>query len=265
MIPHVFLPNEQAEANKVNENFTYILSLLGELSTPERVQTLTEYLMGFRQNTLLTGTHDTGASGFKFFQIGYNADWNFTGGEWKFSRFISNEEASALRLGAGFFEIHLTSATKGSLNSQLNKVLSIKAAQTGDDYVFLSRGFNIKGVETSSETLDNYRTTQTFFANPKTIYNAQSLQKGITVFKASDYSVPSQAVTVILSTDLVTTDGHFRCYQERSDRHWKYGFVSRDGGQGIVPLGSGTHAGKFVVERTGSISEGSIYVVGYGV
>lgn len=244
-----------------------MLSLVGALSTPDRPKPPPEFQIGFRQNTLFTGTHDSGSASFRFFQIGYNADWNFSGGEWKFSRFLNNEAASAIRVGAGFFEILATSSTTGSLNSQLEKVFRVVATSSGDDYVFIPRNFYIKGRDTSSETIENYRLTDTFFTTPKTIFNSQQLTKGIEVYQASNYSVPSQAKAIILSTDLTTSDGHFRIYQERekSDRHWKHGFVSRDGGQGKVLLGTGAYAGKFVVERTGAITSGSVYVVGYCV
>lgn len=264
-IPIVFIPNEQARANDLNANFAYILSIIGELSTPGRVHTTTEFLMGFRQNTLQTGTHDTGVDpNYNFFQIGYNADWNYSS-TWKFTRFINNLGASAIRLGEGSFEVMTTSATTGSLDAQLRTVFKIKAT-TGtpnSDYIYIPKGWSMQIVDGIAGGIEDYRLTRVFLDTPKAIYENQALNTGIDVIEASIYDIPTFAKAIEITTDVISTSGALKFYQDRAVRHWKYGFVSRSGGSGVVQLGEGSHAGKFVIERSGPISSASAYITSY--
>ena len=40
-LPNEMIPGEVARSADVNENFAYIMSLLGQLTTPDRVRTTT--------------------------------------------------------------------------------------------------------------------------------------------------------------------------------------------------------------------------------
>src|SRR5688500_7466352 len=100
-LPFKFHPAEQAKSSEVSQNFEYIMGVLGPNSTKERIDTDAELRLGFRGNVLMTGEHDKADADEdqKFFQIGWNADWNFVNGAWKFSRFAGGEPASAIRIG----------------------------------------------------------------------------------------------------------------------------------------------------------------------
>lgn len=266
-IPHIFVPGDVASATEVNENFQFVMSLLGELSTPGRIKTLSEFQLGLRSNTLFTGTHDDGLSGSnRFFQLGYNADWNFSGGTWKFVRFDSGWGATALRLGIDGFEIYATDNATGSLNARMHNIFSARADETTGDYVYLPKSTDIRHVDRATTGIQDYRLTKIFLTTPRTIFENQALNTGTVVYTATDYGVPTEAKAVCLTTDVVSSSGYLKMYAEMSssaDRHVKYGFVSRNGGAGDVQLGQGSKAGKFVIERTGSITSASVYVTGY--
>lgn len=261
-LPHILTPNEIAYANDVNDNFAFVMSIIGSLSEPGRQRSLSEFQFGVRQNSLLTAAQDTGAEDYRFLQLGYNADWNLSGGRWKFKRYDSGWASSALRLGVGYAELWLTSATSGNLDAQMNNVFSIRATPA-DDYMYVAKSLSIQHVDRAAEGIEDYRLTKVFLDTPKMIYENASLKKGIDVFTASNYGVPTHAKAITLTTSVTTTDGELRMYQERGVRHWKYGFISRYGGNGDVQLGEGSHSGKFVIERTGTISSASVYISSY--
>lgn len=265
-LPYIFQPGEVANAQDVNANFQFIMSIIGELSTPDRVSTISEFQLGLRSNTLLTGTHDSGAEDFRFFQIGYNADWNFSGGVWKFVRFDTGWGATALRLGVGGLEVFATNNDTGSLNAHMHKIFGLTADESGGDYMFLPKSVDIRHVDREATGIQDYRLTKVFLTTPRTIFENQALNASTVVYTATDYGVPIEAKAICVTTDVVSTSGYLKMYAEQTssaNRHIKYGFVSRQGGAGDVQLGQGSKAGKFVIERTGSITSASVYVTGY--
>lgn len=266
-LPHIFQPGEVANAQDVNENFEFLMSIIGELSTPSRQTTLSEFLLGLRSNTLLTGTQDDGVSSAnRFFQIGYNADWNLSGGAWKFLRFDTGWGATALRLGPGSLSVFATDDTGGSLNARMHKIFGLTADAGEGDYMYLPKETAVQHVDRVSTGIQDFRLTKVFLTTPRTIFENQALNASTVVYTATDYGVDIHAKAICVTTDVVSTSGYLKLYAEQavsSDRHVKYGFVSRNGGAGDVQLGQGSKAGKFVIERTGAITSASVYVTGY--
>jgi hypothetical protein len=263
-LPNLFIANTPAMASQVNDNFAFVMSLLGDLSEPGRVRTLSEFQFGIRQNGLLTGAHDTGPNANRFLQLSYNADWNLSGGKWKFKRYESGYAATALRLGINGLEVYTTSTTSGNLDAEMNNVFAIRAT-TGADYIYMPNSMPIQNIDSTADGNEDFRTTLTFLDTPKTIYDSQQLNKGLDVLDAGDYGVPSLASGLLITTDVVSSSGYLKIYQERSvsTRHWKYGFISRTGGSGVCQLGEGSHKGKFVIERTNSITSASVFIAGF--
>lgn len=275
-----------ARANDVNNNFNYVMSLLGSLSDPTRMKTTTEYLMGVRQNTLFTGTHDTGGLDTDFFQIGYNADWNYspTSGTWKFQRFITKAAspsadtgASALRLGPGEIDFLATSSQEGNLNSEMKSVFKIKLTSTSPstDYIVVPNSIHFQNVdEEVDDELDAYRLMYTPFLSPNAIYDGQALNVAETVKRATDYGVSSHAKAISISCHVLAdagSDAQIKFYQDRSSPSDRFGFIvtalagKRGSGWGIVPLGVGARMGQFYISRDANFDAVSAYVVGYWV
>lgn len=271
-LPHILLANDVARSNDVNDNFAYVMSIIGSLSTPGRQKSLSEFQFGIRQTGLLSAAQDTGGDvTMQFAQLSWNADWNLnaTSGTWKFNRFIPNYGATVVRIGYHGFEILATRKGSGNLNTQLTPAFAARITEnTGSDYgyVFLPAYMSIQLDDVDSVAgIEDYRTTWSFLDTPKMIYDNAQLNKGLDVIVASKYGVPPNAKALYLTTDVVSTSGYLKLYQERSaaSRHWKYGFISRNGGSGVVQLGEGSYAGKFVIERTNAISSASVYISGY--
>ncbi len=203
-LPHKFLAGEIAKSSQVNDNFNYVEDLLGKGSTPGRVAPLGEFLFGARSNSLLTGAHDTGAAGYEFFQIGWNADWNrVTGGVWKFARFIEGKPSTALRLGVDGLSVYTTSSSSGDLNAQMRRVFHINAT-TGDDYVFLPIDWHFQQVDRAATSIENYRLLYTPFNSPPYIYDNVSTRAGSVTKRSTDYGVPSYAKAISISATITT-------------------------------------------------------------
>lgn len=279
-IPHEFISGDVARAAEVNDNFAYIMSILGPLSTPGRVETTTEFLMGARKNVLFTGTHDTGVVGREYFQIGYNADYNYSesSASWKFQRFIqkssnptNNTAASVLRLGPGLVEILGTSSQEGNLNAELNTVFKIQLT-SGDDYIFIPKSISMQIVDETADSVGDYRLTYVPLATPGVIYDGIPLNQAATAKKATDYGVSRYAKAIQITCHVLAdqaADAQIKFYQMRTSPSARYGFIvtamagKRGSGQGIVHLGTDGYAGEFYVERDANFDSVSAYVMGY--
>lgn len=285
-LPHEFIPGEVARAAEVNDNFAYIMSILGPLSTPGRVETTTEFLMGARKNVLFTGSHDTGVSDSNaFFQLGYNADWNYSAssGTWKFQRFITqttnpnkNTAASALRLGGGSMGFWGTSSQAGNLNAQMVPVFHIQLSNSAnvDDFIYVPKSIHFQNVDEAADSLSDYRLTYVPLAAPGVIYDGIPLSQSTVAKKATDYGVSRYAKAIqitVLATADVTEDAQIKFYQMRSDPSLRYGFAisanagKRASGQGIVHLGVGGYEGQFYISRDAAFDSVSAYVIGYWI
>jgi hypothetical protein len=274
-LPHQFVSGEIARSAEVNANFAYIMSILGNTSTPTRTNTATEFQVGARANTLLTGKHDTGSVANEFFQMGWNADWNLVSGKWKFARFLSNKAASAIRLGPGMFGVWLTSGTTGDLNAQMRPVFKIQAtdANPNTDYIYVPTTWSFQTYDGEARDIGDYRLNFQFLPNVSTIYSgaAGSAAAATAIKQATNFGIPYHAKAIAITSEITggTSAGRVRFYQKRSEQSIPYGFtVSAAANQpasgfGFVRLGTGSYKGEFVIERTAQLAFLSAYIVGY--
>lgn len=274
-LPHQFLPGEIARSSEVNDNFAYIQSILGPLSTPGRVKTTTEFVMGARQNALLTGTADTGSSDangvmHEYFQLGWNADFNLSGGVWRFARFTTNRGASALRLGEGDMKLLATNERSGNLHSSMRILMHIKDTEDGG-FFYLPSNVSITRVDSEGDSHNDYRLTFVLFDSAQEIYGGGPLKKGDVTKDAFDFGVHISAKAITISCNFVAdTSGEARIRFLAKNSNQR-GFTvtagaSRYGsGQGIVPLGTGTNNGKFDVSRTAAFDSVTAHILGYWI
>lgn len=274
---HSFLPGDVARSAEVNDNFAYIMSILGPLSSPSRVKTTTEFVMGARQNFLMTGTADTGsvdASGKlnDFFQLGWNADFNLSAGTWKLGRFISGKGASMIRLGDGEINFMGTSKTTGSLHADVETWMSIFDGGS-DGFVYLKPEFSFLNRNENATKLDHYRLLYTPISSPGVIYDGASHEKGTIIKNSTNYGVSKHARIIVITCNIIADSSSGPCRvrfrQTQESNAVKYGFTVTAGqarygsGFGFVPLGLGINDGKFTVEFVNAVDSISAYVVGY--
>jgi hypothetical protein len=271
-LPNEFLPGEVARSSEVNEIFAYIMSLLGQLTTPDRIRTTTEFQMGARQNVLMTGTHDSGAASRKFFQIGWNADWNLVNGSWKFVRFINGEPATAIRLGDTGFSVYTTQDTSGDLQGPLSTPAFAVRRTATSKHVYIPDDTNITRVDSGTMTLGEFRLTYVPFLSPKTLREG-AWGSGSETKDAKNFGVPTSAKAISISCEVTagSSNARIRFMQRRSSPSFKYGFSvsapanSIGSGSGIVILGTDSYAIDFTIERTASFNNVNAYITGYWV
>lgn len=270
---YTFVPGEQAKANELNSNFNEIMDILGPLSTPDRVRTTSEFTMGARQNTLFTGSHDTGPSSLRFFQIGYNADWEFSNGKWRFSRFVSGMGGSAIRLGEGNIEFMVTNKTTENFNTAMESAMRI-VDNAADNYVFLNKSYHFQIVDEPADSIGDYRLTYVPLNNPTAIYDGQSVNAGVEVKRGTNYGASQYAKAITIQgwgRASGAAAATLRVYQERDQRSYRRGVTmycdlgARGNISGFVALGEGAYEDRFVVDRSSGFQEVSLYVVGYWI
>lgn len=277
-VPYIFYPQQKARSHEINRNFQQIMQILGTVVSEDRLTTPREFLMGKRENAILSASHDTGNPGYKYFQISWNADWsrdpNNTS-RWLFSRIVSGENAAAIRVGEDGFSVIGTSSTAGELDSQMKTMFAVRAT-TGEDRVVIGENWHIQRYDGLARDIQDYRLTYTILTQPISIYEAESLSDGERVFDARSLGIPKAAKAIQLSGFSRGRAGTgtmiMLCYQERSPRNkkWGFGMACGDGGwamgQGVVPLGVGAYEGKFVVKTyQGHFDEANLFIVGYYV
>lgn len=274
-----FKPGEVARSEDVNANFNHVLSLLGTLSTTGRISPPGELAMGPRQNVLLTNRHDTSNTSNRFFQIGWNVNWtNVAGKGYQRSRFLANQPATAIKIGANTFEILSTSKTTGNLHSQMPIRLRFWTNDT-TSFLFLEEGTRITDRNAVPANAERERLTTVLFNTPKAIYNKIRVAKGNTVFNAYNYGVPRHAKAIFVRAHVTASwasGAGLIIYQTGGPMKEK-GMVAhatwsshggnrlgmRTGASGIVPLGLGANAGRFTVERTEVFEEAIVHIIGY--
>lgn len=272
-LPHTFIAGDVAASQEVNDNFNYLMNIIGQLSTEGRIQPLGELLVGARSNTLLTGAQDTGNLSREYYQIGWNADFNLVDTTWKFSRFISNRAATAIRIGSKGFEILGTSETSGDLDSQMSTMFAVRANKTSVnlDYYYMGQNWPIQSYDDVARDKEDFRTLYTPLETPYSIYHNASLSATTRVFRASDFGIPTNAQAIALSVEFKAggSRANIRFMRERDGRRESEGFVVHapaneyGSGWGVVNLGTGGYARKFAVKISASISEVDIAVQGY--
>lgn len=277
-VPYIFYPQQKARSHEINRNFQQIMQILGTVVSEDRLTTPREFLMGKRENAILSSSHDTGNPGYKYFQISWNADWARDPGnpsQWLFSRIVSGENATAIRVGEEGFEVVGTSSVAGELSSQMKTMFKVQAT-TGEDRVVIGENWHIQRYDGLARDIQDYRLTYTIMTQPISIYEGVSLTDGERVFDARSLGIPKAAKAIQLSGFSRGQPGTgtmiMLCYQERSPRNkkWGFGMACGDGGwamgQGVVPLGEGAYEGKFVVKTyEGHFAEANLFIVGYYV
>lgn len=250
------------------------MQLIGTVVGDDRLHPPREFIMGARSNVLLSGAADTGDPNYKFYQISWNTDWALdVDSVWKFSRITAGETATALRIGNDGFSVLTTSSVAGALNSQLKTAFKVTAT-TGEDRIVIGENWHLQRYDGTARDIQDYRLTYTIMTQPISLYEGAALNSGSTVFSATDLGLPASVKAIQISAYVNATGGSASqvwFYQERSPRNKKWGFgvvagaADPGAGQGVVPLGEGALAGKFVVHRLGNFSEANIFIVGYYV
>lgn len=274
-VPYLFQPIQKARSSEINRNFDYIMQILGTVVGTDRLLLNREFMMGTRNNALLSAKHDTGAAGYKFFQISWNADWNVdptNPARYLFSRVVSTENATAIRIGEDGFSVLGTSSTSGELNGQMKTMFKV-VPTTGEDRIVIGENWHIQRYDGLARNIQDYRLTYIIMEQPSSIYESQASNEGESVFLASDFAVPTSAKAIQISAYVTAgpTAASLWCYKERATRNKKWGFgvvapANGDGaGSGVVPLGDGAYAGKFVIKRTKNFTSANVFIVGYYV
>lgn len=279
-IPYTFKAGEIARAEHINSNFAHIMSLLGSLSSTGKLVPPGEIAMGPRKAAILSAAHDSTDSR-SFYQISWNADWEIITGAWQFKRVINSKPAAAMRIG-GFlgFEVRGTAAITGNLNSQLTQRLRLWWT-TSNTYLSLAEGTRITNYMSATETPERERLTFTLLSTPKVIYNSVKLNKGTTTISAFNW-VPRHARAIEVRVGVVTDVGSnvfLYAYQARDPRQInklfgvtcvghsfvasgkRYGYHAAT--TGMVPLGRGSHNGRFMLERTNTFTRVYLSIIGF--
>jgi len=269
-------PIQRARSAEINRNFDFIMQILGTVVGEDRLLVNREFMFGVRNNALLSSIHDTGAANYKFFQISWNGDWNenpSSAGKYLFSRVVANENATAIRIGQDGFSVLGTSSTTGELNGQMKTMFKV-CPTTGEDRIVIGPNWHIQSYDGTARSIQDYRLTYTIMTQPISIYEGQSLAEGEHVYDAYNLGVPTSAKAIMLSgfswANPSSATMIMLCYKERSPRNkkWGFGMATNTGGwamgQGVVPLGEGAYAGKFVVKTyQGTFNEANLFIVGY--
>lgn len=280
---HNFIPGTYAEAEQVNDNFSYLLSLIGEDATPDTAVTNGGFRIGPRRSALLSAVQDTGGASTNFVQLTWNADYTKANNVWSYSRILPNGNATAIRLGANGLSVYTTGATTGNLDSQLKNVfhLSPHATNPNAGYIAVPWEWSFQHHDGTARNIQDYRLTYVPMATPPSIYTSAQLTAGIRVLKATDYGVPQHAKAISIFAYVTAANGSgagFKMFEERLNRDHRFGFTvhaalggstgqigQRAGGWGVVPLGVDTYQAKFCVETTARIELANVYLSGYWI
>lgn len=281
-VPYVFSPNSVISSSEVNANFDFILgSIIGGILTDE-VEFLKDIVFGSRQNHVLGGAHDTNsaAPSRAFTMLSWNAKYkNQGGGEYKWIRINTGENATVAKVGHKGFEVATTSRTSGSLDPQLNTVFSVTATEgENTDYFYFAKGWSFQTRHGAIESVEDYRNTVVWLENdiaPLDLVGNSGItkNKGLWVIDMRENGISqfAKSVTLIIYGKGGPAASACRIYQERITRHKALGvslFVDagKEGqAQGEILLGRGPRAGKIVIENTASFSSLSILIQGYTI
>ena len=273
-IPYVFHPAEQAKASEINANFRYIMNLLGTNSTTDRWVTSAELLLGYQSNMLLTGENDkdNAPTSRKFFQFGWNANWQYINGTWTLSRFVEGEPATIMRMGYYGFDFMVTSQTGGNLTGQMEPVVAIRAT-SGEDYVYIKNSFHIQNVDKAATSLSNYRLTYVPLDPPAVIYNGIALSSQDTTRDVRQYGVSQNAKMVRISIEAQAgpSDAYIRFLKNQSTTDRATGFTMHaqankwNSMTGDVRLGTGANLMEIKIVRVNTFTTAYAYIHGYWV
>lgn len=266
-VPNIFEPGEVASSAEVNQNFDHLSALLGDGSNGDELRP--------PGPILLNEVGQLAARDKTFLQIGWNINQYLDGTTPKVERIESGKRATALRIGEGGFEVWTTGTTDGDLQTQLVKVFAISARE-GTDYMFFSPWWHMTVSDGQPQNHGDYRLTYVPLKEPRAIYENVWRGAKTVEHKAATYGVPSNAVAIqcVVYATATTASGAAIHLYKAGATHYKYGFIchayggnaanyGRSSAQGMVMLGEGAHAGKFIERRTASFETASIFVQGF--
>jgi len=271
LIPNTFEPGEVAASSEVNANFQAIADVVGNDSSASIMNLPGDLVIGPRDNVQISAKGDTQAgSSTSFVQFSWNAELYNDGSSWKVRRFLSNEPATAVRVGGEGFQIYTTSRTSGDLEKQFTCIFQVKAT-TGDDFVFIKPSITRSAAPGTS--LSDYRLTLVLLDTPAVVYENVTINAGVITRRVTDYGIPTQAKAVLIAFEgKPVSDGQVLFTQARTSRSQRYGFIvsgiasKQSSGQGIVPLGtSGDYVSRFVEDRSIQWNVASLYIQGFFV
>jgi len=273
-VPFKFHPAEQAKSSEINANFNYIMNILGDTSTTDRLTTTAELRLGYQGNMLMSGENDKSNSptSRKFFQLGWNADWNLVSGKWTLARFIEGEPATVMRMGYYGFDFMTTSTTGGNLSGQLEPVVAIRAT-TGEDYVYIKNSFHIQNNDRTAVNLQDYRLTYVPLDPPAAIYNGVALSTQDTSRDVRTLGVSSNAKMVKISIEAQAgpQDAYIRFVKNQSTVDRSSGFTMHAQANkwnsmiGDVRFGTGANAYEIKIVRVNTFTTAFAYILGYYV
>lgn len=268
-LPYTFLSGDTARSAEVNANFNYLLNVLGDLVGPDRISTLKEFLMGNNSQVLFSATSQ------HYFQLGWNADYNHLGGGvFKYTRFVANKNATALRIGKDGAEFIMTSATSGDLDKQMNTPWALRAT-TGDDYMFFAPTWSMQTKDGTATLLSDYRLTFVPFQTSKVVYTDKQLNDAtaVTFSGYEDQGIPKNAKAVKLTVHILAGagDAQARFFPAGVTRNLTNGITiaaaSGKVGAGSfdLNLGTGSNKNKYVLQVVGPIAKANVAVLGYWI
>lgn len=278
-VPFIFEPNTIVSSSQVNANFDFILgSIIGGIITDE-AEFLKDIVFGKRLNHILGGAHDTNsaAPSRAFTMLSWNARYKDQGGgDWKWVRINTGENATVAKVGTNGFQVATTSRTSGSLDTQLNTVFSVTPTSgPNTDFFYFAKGWSFQSRNGNIESVEDYRTTGCWLETPVDLLatNTVTKQKGTWTLDLTELGASAFSKTVYLSITGKAggTSAACRVYQERGTRNKAFGVSlfcganQENQAQGYVVLGRGSRAGKVVVENTAAFASLNIYLIGYDI
>lgn len=257
-IPNKFKPGEIASSAELNQNFTYIETLIGALSNEEEMAPEKDIKMGSagllnggRQVNLLRGNRQTenitnNARGF--INVTWNARPNASTGRWQRLNALSG--SSVVELGDYGIVMATTSRTTGDLQSQLTPLLGamngdyddldayhiymdpqapIKTTYKNPNNPKDESNWRAKDVHQSFQnSLQRRRLTYVRFDEPKTIMEEKSMPKGTQEINLLSHGLPKEAAMVELLVYVTATynsgAGLF-LMPKLKQTHRKYGLI----------------------------------------
>lgn len=274
-LPHQFIAGELARSAQVNDNFQYLMDMLGQSSTVGSIQPLGSFIMGPRQTATLSAAQDKGGYTTDFFQISWNASWVSRGGVYKFVRKLTNVGGAAHRIGIRGFEVLATKERSGDMNLQMQPIFRVASEDAGR-FMYVPRPMQVSHTNNFPTHRQGRKMFTTILNTPIPIYNNTAVGMGTSVRNAYQLGIPRDASAIIVNMHVTAGGGsgaamHLYAAGQGNIYHGMVGHGTitgtgmgqRDGSQGIVPLGREDAAGDFVIKRTQYFELANVFIIGY--
>jgi hypothetical protein len=256
-----FTPGTLAKAEELNDNFDYLLQLIGVTSDPEGARPKRIYLGDNSTFVLAAENASNGPIISNYCKLTYaNSAWSYT-------RIATGKAPSAIEFGSGRVLIRVAEDTSGSLTESQFKVAFGVVNDTDENFIYVPSHFNTKNTLYGDNTIEEYRLSTVFLQTPVTIFSGKSFGTGSTSYKPSSLStaIPFHAKGVILYASFkASSEARWWVYPKGTDRQYggswsTHGDYRNSGNQQMCYLKSG----QFTLEREGNSSSASLYIQGY--